>query len=55
MNQKRKKPCHAGEAYICTRWTEEKEWWKRHKQDYCWKCGKPIEYNFNTYRWVHCK
>ena len=46
-------PCRTGAAYITTAWTKEKEWWLRHKQEYCWKCGRPIEYNNLTHRYRH--
>ncbi len=47
------KNCHAGAAYLCKGWTNEKNWFLRNRQYYCFKCGKPIKLNNKTNRWIH--
>ncbi len=47
------KPCHAGSAYLCSGWTDEKEWHKRKRVKFCFKCGRIVYYNIKTSRWVH--
>lgn len=47
--------CRTGAAYICEDWTKEKDWYKRKRQTYCYKCGKPIKYNDRTRNWRHIK
>lgn len=52
---KKKNFCRTGAPYIYEDWTKEKEWYKRKKQFYCFKCDKPIKYNSRTRNWRHIK
>lgn len=49
------KHCIAGQAYLIEKWTNEKEWWKRKKVMFCWKCDRRIEWNILTHRYNHIK
>jgi hypothetical protein len=53
--EKMKKSCHTGSAYLCNGWTKEKNPFFRREQKYCFKCGKPIEFNCKTNRWRHVR
>lgn len=49
------KPCHTvGAAHLCEGWViNEENLVLSYKQTYCTECGRPVEFNFNTYRWRH--
>jgi len=45
--------CISGAAYLCEDWTNEKEWYRRKKVLFCYKCNRRIEYNEKTHRYRH--
>ena len=48
--------CIPGAAYLYEDWTNEKEWHKRKKVLFCWKCGRRVVQGGGPrYRYKHIK